>query len=212
MDAATLLSTLDEHGFQNRATAIKLAFLNETYFDICSLEAWPFLQATATLSFNGSSPTPTNLPSDFGDVVFMQDVATRGSIDPIELQDYRWYGYDPAETGDPLYYYFIGDTIYFHPIPPSGSNTVRLDYLKIPTALAADTTEVNILIPKRHHDILWLGAIIKLQGQDDDETLMPVYTHMFDKKLSRMRADLWRKQYQRPDNIKNVEWSDDWIT
>jgi len=64
MDVSEIIDDLEDHGFEDTSEARKLAALNDTLWDVTGREPWPFLEKSVALSFNGSSSTPTNLPSD----------------------------------------------------------------------------------------------------------------------------------------------------
>ena len=61
MTAAEIIAEIDDAGFDDKDTSIKLSALNEVYWEVCGLEPWPFLEKTVTLAFDGSSGVPTNL-------------------------------------------------------------------------------------------------------------------------------------------------------
>jgi len=65
LNVSDLLAEISNHGFSDSATTTQMFALNSAYWDACGREEWPFLKKSATLTFNGSASTPTNLPSDF---------------------------------------------------------------------------------------------------------------------------------------------------
>src|SRR5690242_20206191 len=126
-----MLSILNDHGFDDTSTPTKLAFLNDTITDFCSRYPWPFLEASVTLTFDGSSAVPSNLPAEFRSALVIVDPNTGRVIDPFRLDAVEKQGATLlTQTGsEPLVYYFQAGQLMLGPIPPT-STTLRMRYLK----------------------------------------------------------------------------------
>lgn len=208
MDVADIVALVDDHGFADIASVTKVDFINAAIRDICDLEPWPFLNKSATLNFNGSSATPTNMPADFGHVRFLQWVATRAPIRPQEREEMLWNSLDLSLVGVPTFYYFDGTTLKLWPIPASGTGTVLMDYGALQADVTASSVEADILIPPRFHDLIWISTLINLYLKDDDPEMALAYQGLLDRKLQRARASIWRQQVQEHPVVKWIDVDD----
>lgn len=202
MDAPAILAELDDHGFADTSTTRKVAQLNSTYWRITSLKPWPFLEKSLALNFDGSSPAPTNLPTDFKAAKSVW--STDGVIHWQRLDTLRRaYGVDmlASTVGQPVYFYFLGTQLRFYPIPPAGTGTVTMDYIHRPAALTSVTTEANIVIPFQYHRLLVAGTLVKLYSMEDDPEQASIFSAEFKELMGEMYADMWQTQFDRPDQI-----------
>lgn len=201
-NTADILSVINDHGFDDTSTQTKLAFLNDAIADFCSREPWPFLEAApVTLTFDGVSSMPTNFPSDFLSAISIVDPNTTRPITPervdtIEKSDANLI----TQTGDPFFYYFIGHKLNFAPIPLA-SQTLRLRYLAMHPDVTVDTTSVDYLVPQRHWMLLVYGTLQRLYDLDDDPEMSARFEQHFESRIMRMRDELWKTQYDRPDRV-----------
>jgi hypothetical protein len=203
MDMTEILSELTDHGFEDTSDARKVALVNDTYFDLCSREAWPFLEKQATLNFTGSD-TPSNLPADFSKLISLVNPTTGQVIQAIRSDDFanRFTLY-AADVADPIRYYFIGSNLRVNPVPPSGT-TLKINYIANPVELNDTSVETDILVPARHQRTLVLGALAKLYLMEDDPELSAAFNAMFEGRIQTMRADLWSRDFA-PDFIHNTD-------
>ncbi len=101
MDIATLIDLLDEYGFADSDSGLKLAAIQGAIWQIEGHKPWPFLEASVDLNFTGSSGLASNLPADFRASLRLKDLVSGARVLPIRLDDAEDYiGKDYTETGD----------------------------------------------------------------------------------------------------------------
>lgn len=208
MDVASMLSELDDHGFEDTLTSRKVEILNDTISDVCSRMPWPFLETTnAALTVDQSTGQVTS-PTDIKQVLVLVDTTTGTSLSPERMDVMtKAYSTQLAQGGNPYLYYFIGGQLYVYPIPSAPTLTLR--YLKVHPTVDQSTTEAGILLPPRHHRVLVLGTLFKLYTMEDDTELAPVFQQQYEDRIARMTEDLMRMQYDRPDRIYVTDEYDD---
>lgn len=208
MTGQELVTALGSYGFSDTSEADKLGALNDTYYDLLSREPWPFLEKTITLTFSGSSAIATNFPTDFRAALSAVDSETGLRLLPYRLDEFRTkYQTHSDETGNPVLYYFVADSLRVWPIPDSDV-TVVLDYLHSPVEIDASTEEADIIVPKRFHRVLLFGAVAQLYDMEDDPELAAKAEQRYENRILEMRSELWARQYDRPDTIEVVEPDD----
>jgi hypothetical protein len=200
MDVPAIIAELDDHGFADTSSTRKVAQLNATYWRICGMKPWPFLEKNVALDFDGTNAFPSNLPTDFKAVKSLWN--TDGPIHFARLDTLRRaYGSDMTTVGAPVYFYFLGTQLRFYPVPPAGTATVQMDYIHRPAALTSVTTEPNIIIPFQYHRLLVTGTLVKLYSMEDDPENASVFAQEFKELMSEMYADMWQLQFDRSDQI-----------
>lgn len=209
MDVPAIFSELNDHGFEDTTDTRKLAILQDVVWDVCSREPWPFLEQTAAMTFSAATAQLT-LPSDFKAALALvipgQAVLIPERLDTVT----KTYLSQPNQSGLPFQYYFIGEGMYVWPTPDK-SYTGTLMYLRVHPALTATSAESEILIPARHHRVLVLGSLAKLYAMEDDTDLGAVFTQQYEQRLVTMEADLWKKQYDRPDRVVDFWEAGSWF-
>lgn len=213
MDVATMFDIFVSYGFETDDELTddrKLEALNETYWDACERNDWPFLESSATLTFSGSSGTPTNDPGDIGTVMTAQRGPDGSTLEPWRTDDFsESFGSQLTKTGSPLLYYFEGGQIRVYPLP-SASETVHVKYLSIADELTLTSAESDIKFPKRYHrSVLVMGTLSKLAVMQDDTDLGASYERLYEKALAMMVESNFKQQSQRPDFI-HVNDPDNW--
>lgn len=208
MDVSEMLTDLGDHGFTDTGTATKVRVLQDTIWEIEGVRPWPFLEASVTLTFSGSSGLASNFPAAFKTALKLKDVQNNRTLDPTGESDLEDAGFDLTTTGVPRVYYPSGDDLYVWPIPPA-STTVRMRYLKSSTAISSSSVAADILLPARHHRLIVLGALVRLYDMEDDPELAARFEGHYERRLERMVDDLFRKQLDRPDFIR-VQDPDAW--
>ena len=209
MTMAEILSELVDHGFEDTSTERKLAKINDTLWDIESREPWPFLEKGLALNFDGSSPTPTNMPADFKQVMWLYDTTNGVTLWPERLSTIRdRYGATINQVGDPFSYYFLGSTLKLYPVPPVSTGRIQLDYYAQQPELGETAAENTFLLPPRHHGVVTLGALWRLYKMEDDPENGNVFQIDYENKLQQMHEDLFRRQYQRSDQIFVIDEDD----
>ena len=198
-----ILQVIDDHGFLDTDTNTKLAFLNDAITDFCSRELWPFLEADpVTLTFDGTNPYPTNLPTNFQTVISIVDPVTGrvilpNRVDTLEKQAAQLM----TQLGpDPLYYYFDGNKLKFASIPPA-SFTARMRYIQYHPEVTSSTDSTGFLIPKRFWMALVFGTLIRLYDLDDDPQMSARYEQHLETRIASIRASLWQRQVDQPDAV-----------
>lgn len=209
MTVAELITVLNNHGFTDTPTADKVGYINDVVWDIVSLEPWRFLEGSVTFTWNGSSATPTNFPTDFKALLSVVDTSIPRKLEPIRIEEFKSrLGTQLTLAGDPIYYYFLASTFAAWPIPASTNTTTVMTYLKKQAKLLDTSVESDILIPREHHAAIYEGALAKLYFQDDDPELAAEKERLYNAKIMKMRNELWMVQYDRPDTIEIVDWDD----
>ena len=208
MDVSAMLSDIDDHGFTDTSSERKMAMLNEAYWDVCGREPWPFLEATVNLTFDGTNPTPTNLPSDFHAVISM-DTDDNWTMQHIDYDDwYSRYSSVTTATGKARMFYFVAGQLNVYPIP-AASDVVKLYYIRTPAELQSTDLEAAIVIPKQYHRALLVnGAIYRLDAMEDDADIAYGFQQYYEAAIQRMREFMWRRQYQRPEVVRPVDPDD----
>lgn len=210
MTVADMLADINSHGFTDTPDTQKLILLNDTIRDVNSRERWPFLVKTTNLNFDGSSPTPTNVPSDMRAVKWITDLTTGQTIWP-ERDDtiFNRYGNQLTMVDIPFAFYFVGTALKFYPIPPAATGRYQLDYWAVQSAVDASTSESSILMPPQHHRVYTLGTLAKLYSQEDDNDLASQKFQEFEARINTMRFDLFNQQTMRQDHIFVIDEDDD---
>lgn len=120
--------------------------LNVAYQEICDLEDWPFLQATAA----GAAPLTV---TDLGTITSVFDTVQRRNLELVTYDDLVRAQVDITQTGSPSHYW-IDNTTIVKAWPVGGTLSVR--YIKDPALLVNDADEP--VIPARFRDIIVTGA------------------------------------------------------
>lgn len=206
---ADITSELDDHGFADTLTTRKVAIINDVVADVCSREPWPFLVKNLTLTFSGNAYA-SNWPADF------RQVDEGGITDPSTGAIIQWerrgtlkkrFANSLNTPGTPSWYYFLARRAQFLPVPLSGY-TLDMDYLAQHPTLLSTSIETDILIPANHHRVLVLGALLRLYSMEDDPENAALFGQQYEGRISTMREELSRLQYDRPDRI--IVLQDDW--
>jgi len=211
MDVSEIIDRLDAIGFEDTADEDKMDVINDTVWDIDSRALWPYLEKTVALDFDGSSPTPTNLPADFKSVIWLYDTTNGITLWPERLSTIRdRHGTEVTTTGDGLVYYFVGSNIRLWPVPSASTGRYQLDYFASQPELTTLSLEADILLPKRHHRTILLGALWRLYKNEDDPEQGTAFQSDFEDRISQMRADLFGRQHQRADQIFVIDEDDEY--
>lgn len=207
---ADVLQDLDDFGFTDLDTTTKVAAIQSAIYDIESREAWPFLEASIDLTFDGTSGIPTNFPTDtFRATLKVKNPNTGVRLRWMRLDDFEEFvGTSYTEGGDPVLYYFEGNTLKVWRIPAAGT-TVRMKYIQTSAAINESSPDSAILIPKRYKRAILYGALIDLNDLDDDPDIAARNQQKFEAIIARMQAEVFRQQYDQPDYVHPTD-PDDW--
>ena len=205
MLTSELVEDVRSFGFDDLQDEIILAHLNDAYFDVCSREAWPFLELTATLTVDPTTGEITS-PSGIQAVINIVDTTNKVTMIPYRSDDFtqKYVGY-LNDTGNAARYYTVGNSFFLHPIPSGNTYVARYIAEPDPLTVSPDATP---LLPTMHHRILTLGALARAAIAEDDAELSSFYTDAFERRINRMRQSVWMKQYDRTDVIEDLDWED----
>lgn len=205
-----MIDEFNDHGFTDTSVARKVSMINDTIWDICAREPWPFLENEATLNFDGINPNPTNMPSDFRAVLTINRTDNGDPLDP-ERHDtmLRKYGQillqaGVSSAGAPVAYYFKGSQLRIF-YTPASNMTLNLSYLRNHPALVQSSLETDFLIPPQFHRVVVLGSLYKLYDMDDDYDIGASFQAQYEDKIQKMRDQLWQVQFDRPDRIYGID-------
>jgi hypothetical protein len=204
MTVDEILEELDDHGFVDTSTGRKLSKLNQLYLAVCARKAWPFLETSIQLTFDGTDPEATNSPTDIRTVSGVHLVAESPGLSHRRLADIRYK--DETLVGDPIHFYFVGNSLRFWPIPPNGY-TGTLDYIKRPAELVSGGSEASIAIPAAYHGMLVDGSLYKLYIMEDDPELAVFFRDEFRERLVELYTE-FERQIVTPDVVQMVDPED----
>jgi hypothetical protein len=209
-DVATLISALNDYGFEDSSTNTKVREIQNAIRDIEKMRPWPFLEASILLTFDGSADSPNNMPVAWKSTLKVWDITGRRRVRPIRLDDFdELVGADFAQAGAPQVYWNEGNSLNFWPIPPA-TQSVRLRYLQWSAAITSSSPESAILIPPRHHEAIQLGALLRLYDMEDDPELAVRFEARYQKLLADMVEDCFRLQFDQPDFVHHITDGDDY--
>lgn len=177
-------------------------FINDAYYDICTREAWPFLETTYSGNLVVSQPKITAITT-LSKVLSFSLPALSVLLEP---RSYQWltkkYS-DLTRVGLPSYYYFDASSLNVYPVPDSAYAAV-ISFIKTPNTLTASSVESDILLPARHHRILVTSALSRAYTMEDDFDVAAVVDAQSERRYQLMREDLWTRQYDRPDIVEDI--------
>lgn len=203
MLASAMIQELKDHGFDGISDATLLEFINDAYFGFCGREPWPFLEKTAPLTVSTTTGAITS-PTDMRAIISIVDTTNGGVLTP-QRRDVitNVFPKELTKAGNALYYYSVGDTFYLYPIPTGVSYTA--DYLQRPAALSTGDSPI---FDANFHRYLVLGAARRCAVLTDDTELATDYRNQEEDYYQNMRNVLWRKQYDEPETILDVDGTD----
>ena len=194
MDMSEILSELDDHGFADTSSTRKVAVVNDTYWDICGREDWPFLEAVSTSISTVNAQSFITMPANFLRAI---SLANPSGTFTLLYEDYetmaKLYPTLETTTGTPLYYYFIAGVINLYPVP-NAVLSLKLRFTAWPAELAANATESAILIPQRHHRALVTGALSRLYAMEDDPENSAIFSDQYEKRIEHIARDLLKRR------------------
>lgn len=214
MNVADIITELNNHGFTDTSDTQKMFVINDTLWDLEAVEPWPFLEKSVALNFDGTNPYPSNMPTDFKQVQFLTDTVNDVGVYPerVETVRDRYSGLFLTNVdSNSILYYQWGGQLRIYPRPPLSTGRYYLDYIATQPTLTSADVEASILLPKRHHRLITLGAVYKLYAMEDDLQNAQAFQSMYEDKLTRVREDLIRKQFQRPDVVFMTDADEDYL-
>ena len=202
-------TTIRNHGFSDTDDSTLTELLNDAYEDIWTREGWPFKEAETTISVVANNATPT-MPADFGKVIALGDDTNSTELEFFRADELQLETIGSlTATGQPLIYYFVGNTLKLYPVPDS-SYTLTLKYIKTFTPLTADT---DVPALPNNHRLIVLGALVSAYDMQDDTDLAQRFEGRFENRLLRAREDWWINQYGTPEYVQDIygsgfQWED----
>lgn len=202
-----ILNELTQHGFEDIDTAQLLRFINDAYYEFCSLP-YPFLERSASVTLTPGSATMSIVDTDshiVNKIIAVSNNTQKYSLVPIRLgtltKNYAGY---LTDTGSPLYYYELNDVWSVYPTPTS-ADTLTVRYTITPKELGSSDTPI---VPIQYRRIITNGALYKAYMMNDDVDIAQYYKKEVADKTRLVQEDLWRQQYDRPDYVTDTdeEW------
>lgn len=205
-----MLDIIDAHGLDGIDVDRQVEAINETHWDVCGRQPWPFLEQSIDLTWDGTGPIPANWPDDFGAAMVLIRDSDGRKLQPTRLDDFlENYGANLASIDSPYLYYFEANQLKVYPVPGNGV-TALMKYIRVPAELTETSVSADVLLPARYHrSVLVNGAISKLSLMDDDIDISNAFERLMEKYIAQMTDDLWASQYDRPDFI-HVNDPDNW--
>lgn len=209
MNGQNMIDEIKEHGFDDLSDVRLLGFINDAYYDLCSREAWPFMEKESDIPTVAGTATLA-LPSDYDAALSLVNLTT-GTVLVPERRDVIHKRYAAQLTtiqGEPSFYYPLGDSqVNMLPIPDS-IYTLRLTYLCVPAAIAVGTSPI---MNTKYHRVLVIGALARANAMEDEEETAAMFSQQFDDRIAKMREDMWQRQFDRPQMIGDLFVNDDWL-
>lgn len=205
MLASEMIAEMSDHGFSDIDPARALGFLNDTYYEFCALELWPFLETQSSTVVTTIGNKLLITPTDLRAVLGITNLTIGYPLSPERRTTLtKRFANTLTITGQPGFYYPIGSTINLFRIPDQ-VYTLEFDYLKRPAALTtpavAGGTDTAPIFPVDHHRVIVLGALSKANAMEDDPDTATFFDNLYQAKIEKVRNDLWGWQYDRPDRI-----------
>lgn len=200
MNLGTMRTELQARGVTDLSNSRANQFLNDAYHSLCEMEAWPFLETTAS----GSAPLTV---SDLRAVLYVLDTSNDLQLAPGDARDLSYNDPDFATTtGSPNSYWIDGSAVKVYPV---STVTLSVRYLKVPADLSADGD--TPVVPTRYHQLIVDLAQVKVLGRDrDNPELVAGLRQEVDRDLAQMRDTLLDRNYDSPDYILVRSSGFDW--
>lgn len=208
MTVQEILSELDAYGYADTDINEKLRVINASIRSIAARKPWPWLHTVTTLTFNGSSATPSNAPTDMRAALKMLDTSTgrRVKYKPVDEMEER-YGANLTDSGDPYFYYFEGTVLRVFKVP-SSTQTLRLRYLKVPGAVIQTDLEPAIAVPPLGHEALVFRSVMRLADLEDDDEIAARFGALYEQEMQVLEEALVAQQFDVPDHVLVVDDDD----
>lgn len=203
-----LIDDMEDYGFDDISRSSLARLIDDAHKELCLREPWPFLEKelSFTQTANSNTINPTGFTTNpLGKVLAFVNTDDKVILVPLRTDSQmKEYVYDLDESGIPLNYYFIGETLKVHPTP-SVACSLRLRYLTRPATLSTNSADSAFLWPERHDAVLLYSALSKAYYINDDPQGAAMQQVM-ESRLQIAREDLWMKQYDRTDRM--IVWDD----
>lgn len=213
MDAAAMISEIQDAGFQGTSSSRLLSYLNQTYQKTCAAP-YPFLLQSVTFTQPAGQAQVTGITPTGGTLRAIKALVNTTYANPLKpmRQETLAKNYATAltEQGTPYFYYFVGKQIYLYQVP-SAPVTLNALYTIRPTDLDLVTNTTPILPDIEFCELLISGALEKAYAMQDDTDLAPYWNAKYKENLATLQEALWMQQYDRPNFVEDVMSDNDWL-
>lgn len=213
MNVSDMISELNDHGFTDESSIRKVATLQAAIWEVEGMHPWPWVETSATLTFDGSSGVPTNWTGlNFRAMIRLRNLSGNGNrVRPIALEEWEDQYAAMSDSGTPIVYYFEGNNLHVWPTPAAGT-TMRARFIQWSPPITDTTLESAILVPKQfHRGLVVNGALSALYDMEDDSDLAVRFDARQAKTIALALEALFKRQYDAPDHIVATDpydWDD----
>lgn len=203
-----IITELNDHGFADLGQTAQVRAINQALKNVCYRENWPFLEKVLTLTFDGVNGVPVNAPADLRAVKKIMDTTSGKRIRFSRTDDFEEkHASELTLAGDPLLYYFVGETLNVWPIP-AATQTLRLRYIQMVPDVVASDTEAAIVLPRDYHEAIVFRALMRLYDLDDDSALSARFEAHYENEMAQMEDALMNHQHDEPEYIHALDPDD----
>lgn len=155
-------------------------WVNQAYFEILNIQAWPFLEASTT----GTSGAGFVSIPDLRRIRWVRDVSgSPVALSRVSPDDLAYDEVDFTQTGTPEYYYVeFGNTVRAYPV----GGTVEVHYIKRVNAMTGTDTP---LFREDYHDLIIDRAMVKAYKDSDNFEAAAALQQEFNAGLLTMAED-----------------------
>lgn len=181
-----LIDEVNARGFNHLSDARIGRYVNQAYYEICTMDRWPFLYTTET----GTAPKTTTATIHAVDSVI--DTTNKNRLQFLTRSNLQDIDTDLTTTGTPRYWYLseaTTDTTIVNVYPANTSVSLSINFYKQPTILSG--TNAHIL-PIRWENLIVDGACIRCYKDSDDFDSAAALQQFFDRDLDVMRQEFIR--------------------
>lgn len=205
-----IIAEMSSHGFEDIDTTQLLRFINDAYWEFCSLP-YPFLERTAQITLTAGTATIPIVDSGghtVNKIISIGNNTQRYALKPIRLDTLskKFAGY-LTDTGTPIYYYEINDVFFAYPVP-SASDVLTVRYTITPTELGVGDTPI---VPIQFRRIITNGALYKAYMMNDDVDIAQYFKREVQEHAAKVQEDLWRQQLDMPDYVEDTSVDNDGV-
>jgi hypothetical protein len=208
MTPQDIITELNDHGFSDLGSTAQLRAINQSHRNICYRRAWPFLEKTLTLTFDGVNSTPSNAPTDLRAVKKIMDPVSGKRIRYMRTDDFEeQYVTTKTTVGTPILYYFVGSQLNVYQVPPA-TQTLYSRYLKTVASVGAADPESAFALPAEYHEAIVFRTLMRLYDLDDDSALSARFEAHYENVMAQMSDALLIQQQDEPEFIHSVDPDD----
>lgn len=158
----------------------------QSYDEICSREAWPFLRTVAT----GTAPLALE---DLRQVRYVN--TGTDTVDGKDLRDILDLGPDLDRSGDPEYWYVENGVLH---VWPTTEEEITVRYQRRPPLWGAESEP---LIPLEYQELIIDGIVLRGLKDNDEYEAAASLQAVIDGRVEDMKQALIRTNLQNPDTL-----------